>query len=273
MPIDPEYPLERIRFMLENSNTKILITNKKFSKKINYNIDCIYYENLKFDKKEENLKLEISPEKLCYIMYTSGSTGTPKAVTIKHHNVLNFVQSMQKKLDYEEGKDKKVISVTTVCFDIFVFELYPTLLSGLTLVIADELESRSPKLLSSVIKKYKISKILTTPSIIELLFSDTTYLEALNEIKEFILGGEPLPANLLIKLQKHTKARILNLYGPTETTVYSTFKDVTNSTDITIGKPIDNTQIYILNNNNKLEPIGVIGEICIGGDGVGGRIL
>ena len=142
-------------------------------------------------------------------------------------------------------------------------------MSGLTLVIADELESRSPKLLNNIIKKYKISKILTTPSRIELLFSDNSYLDSLTSIKEFLLGGEPLPSLLLNKLQEHTNARIINLYGPTETTVYSTFKDVTNTNLITIGKPINNTKIYILNDNNHLQPIGLIGEICIGGDGVG----
>ena len=269
MPIDPEYPTERINYMLDNSKTNLLITNEAFSKKIEYKGNYIYFENLLFDEKVENLNISIPYDKHCYIMYTSGSTGIPKAVTINHFNVLNFVQAMQERLDYMPSKNNKVLSVTTVCFDIFVFELYPTLLSGLTLVIADELESRSPKLLSEIIKKYNISKILTTPSRIELLFSDNSYLDSLTCIKEFLLGGEPLPALLLNKLQEHTNARIINLYGPTETTVYSTFKDVTNTNLITIGKPINNTKIYILNNNNNLQPIGLTGEICIGGDGVG----
>ncbi len=269
MPIDPEYPSERINFMLENSKTNLLITNETFCKKIDYNGNCIYFENLLFNENIENLNISIPYDKHCYIMYTSGSTGIPKAVTINHYNVLNFVQAMQDRLDYTPSKNNKVLSVTTVCFDIFVFELYPTLLSGLTLVIADELESRSPKLLSNIIKKHKISKILTTPSRIELLFSDNSYLDSLTCIKEFLLGGEPLPNLLLSKLQEHTNARIVNLYGPTETTVYSTFKDVTNSNLITIGKPINNTKIYILNDNNHLQPIGLVGEICIGGDGVG----
>lgn len=269
MPIDPEYPIDRIHFMLDNSNTKVLITSQSFHKKINYQGTCIYYEDLPFDKKIENPNLSIVNNKPCYIMYTSGSTGIPKAVTIQHYNVLNFVKSMQERLNYKPSSDNKVLSVTTVCFDIFVFELFPTLLSGLTLVIADELESRSPKLLSDMIQKYQISKILTTPSRIELLFSDPAYLNSLSSIKEFILGGEPLPVPLLRKLQEHTDANIFNLYGPTETTVYSTFKDVTNSNFITIGKPINNTQVYILNDNNHLQPIGLVGEICIGGDGVG----
>ena len=269
MPIDPEYPIDRINFMLENSHTKLLITNNEFHKKINYQENCIYLEDLSFTEKVENLNLEIANTKPCYIMYTSGSTGIPKAVTIQHYNVLNFVKSMQDSLDYIPSSKNKVLSVTTVCFDIFVFELFPTLLSGLTLVIADELESRSPKLLGDIIQKHKISKILTTPSRIELLFSDLSYLSSLSSIKEFILGGEPLLSTLLNKLQKYTKANIFNLYGPTETTVYSTLKNVTNTDFITIGKPIHNTQIYILNDNCNLQPIGLTGEICIGGDGVG----
>lgn len=272
MPIDPEYPTERINFMLENSGTKVLITNESFYKTLNYNGNCIFYNDLDFNNENnsKNLELEISPEKLCYIMYTSGSTGIPKAVSIKHYNVLNFVKSMHEKLDYTPSIENNVLSVTTVCFDIFVFELYPTLLAGLTLVIANELESRTPRLLSETIARHKISKILTTPSRIELLFSDSKCSKSLTNVKELILGGEPLSYILLNKLKANTKSKIYDLYGPTETTVYSTFKEVTNSETITIGKPINNTQIYILNDNNKIQPIGLVGEICIGGDGVGG---
>lgn len=206
MPIDPEYPIDRINFMLENSGTKVLITTKEFYQKIDYTETCLFFEDISFTEKTKNLTLEIEHDKPCYIMYTSGSTGIPKAVTIKHYNVLNFVKSMQERLNYLPSPDNKVLSVTTVCFDIFVFELFPTLLSGLTLVIADELESRSPKLLSDIIQKHKITKILTTPSRIELLFSDTAYSKALSNIKEFILGGEPLPTTLLQKLQANTRS-------------------------------------------------------------------
>ncbi len=270
MPIDIEYPIDRINFMLKNSSCDLLITNKNFADTIDFNKHIVDYSSLKFENEVPNINLEIDSSSLAYIMYTSGSTGTPKAVTIKHYNVLNFVKSMQSRLNYNPLKNNNVISVTTVCFDIFVFETFPTLLSGLTLVIANELEAKSPELLGNIISKYNITKILTTPSRIDLLFSNDVNLNKISSIKEFILGGEPLPKNLLERLQSQTNAKIYNLYGPTETTVYSTFKDMSKTSIIKIGKPINNTQILILNEFNKEQPLRTTGEIAISGDGVGG---
>jgi len=270
MPIDPDYPVDRITHMLEDSHAKIIISNsilfESFSK---YNMLLI--DSLDFNASSDvpNLKTIIDPNSLAYIMYTSGSTGKPKAVCIKHYNVINYTKSMQKRLDYKSGSDNKVLSVTTMCFDIFVFEVFPTLLSGLQLVIANEFESKNPELLNNIIVEQKICKLMTTPSRVQLLFLDNKYLDCLTVLKEILLGGEPFPKELLPELQKLTNAKICNLYGPTETTVYSTYKDLTTEKEISIGKPIENTQIYILNENNKLMQANAIGEICIGGDGVG----
>ena len=269
LPIDPEYPIERINYMLKSSNASILITTKEFYNEINYDKEVIFIEDLTYDFEYPNLNLDIPSSSNAYVMYTSGSTGTPKGVTIQHYNVLNFVKSMQMRLNYDSNTNNNVISVTTVCFDIFVFETFPTLLSGLTLVIADELASRSPVLLGSMLQKYNITKILTTPSRIELLLESEQKKEYFASLKEIILGGEPVPIQIVNDLKKISSARIYDLYGPTETTVYSSFNDVTDTNEISIGRPINNTQIYILNSNNKLLPINTIGEICIAGDGVG----
>ena len=269
LPIDTEYPVERINYMLKSSNASILITTKEFHNQIDYDKKVIYIEDLHCNSEYTNLNLSIPSTCNAYVMYTSGSTGTPKGVTIKHYNVLNFIKSMQMRLNYNSNINNNIISVTTVCFDIFVFETFPTLLSGLTLVLADEISARSPELLGSMLKKYNITKIITTPSRIELLLESNQKEEYFSSIKEIILGGEPVPIQIVNKLKQICSARIYDLYGPTETTVYSSFSDVTDSNEISIGRPINNTQIYILNSNNKLLPTNTIGEICIAGDGVG----
>ena len=270
MPIEPEYPRTRIDYMIENSKASAIISTKSLEINISSDANRIILDNIKFDKNKnvKNLDLKYDPDSLAYIMYTSGTTGLPKAVMIRNYSVLNFADSMKRRLDYTPSSNNKVLSVTTMCFDIFVFEVFPTLLFGLHLVIANEEEQKSPVLLSELIEKEKICKVLTTPSRIQLLFLDSKYLSCLKTIKELILGGEPFPSNFIHDLPRQTKARIFNLYGPTETTVYSTFKELTNEQTITIGKPIENTTIYVLDKNRKLLPIGCHGELYIGGSGV-----
>ena len=267
MPVDPEYPINRINYMLENSTAELLISTKNIFSNFKFTKNFIDFNNLHFDNDDSNLNLEINSNSLAYMMYTSGTTGTPKAVTIKHYNVINFVKSVQHILEY--SKPTNIISVTTVCFDIFVFETFPTLLSGLTINLANELESKSPELLCKFIEKHKITKLLTTPSRVNLLLEYKHAIKKISCIEEFILGGEPLPEKLIKYLRKKTKAKIYDFYGPTETTVYSTYKDITHSKSINIGKPIYNTKIHILDANNIEQPIGTVGEICISGDGVG----
>ena len=270
MPIEPEYPESRVAFMIENSAASLIITTEALESNITTDANILHITSISFDKNlnTPNLELERNPHALAYIMYTSGTTGTPKAVMIRHYSVINFADCMKRRLDYSSSSKNKVLSVTTMCFDIFVFEVFPTLLSGLHLVMANEEEQKNPALLSKLIENKQICKLLTTPSRVQLLFLDSKYLNCLSTLKEIILGGEPFPTNFLTELPKYTQARIFNLYGPTETTVYSTYKELTNENHITIGKPIENTTIYILDKNKKLLPIGASGELYIGGAGV-----
>ncbi len=270
MPIEPEYPESRVAFMIENSNASAIITIDKLKANIVNDANIILIESIKLDKINDTKNIDVVhyPDSLAYIMYTSGTTGVPKAVMIRNYSVINFADSMKRRLDYTASSDNKVLSVTTMCFDIFVFEVFPTLIFGLHLVIANEEQQKSPVMLSKLIEDENICKILTTPSRIQLLFLDSKYLKCLNILKEMILGGEPFPSSFITELPKYTDARILNLYGPTETTVYSTYKELTHEKEITIGKPIENTTIYILDKNKKLLPIGAIGELYIGGLGV-----
>lgn len=270
LPIDPEYPTDRINYILKDSDAKTLLvhtstlntlSNNEFLK-INIDLNSDIYIN----ENKNNLNNVISPDSLIYMIYTSGSTGNPKGVMITHKNINNFVVAEKKLIDF--SPDKVMISVTTICFDIFALEIWCSLTSGMKVVLASDLEQLSPNLLRKLCVKNNVSMIQTTPSRFTALLSDVDNLEFLNNFTDIMVGGEPFPKLLLENFHKYTKANIFNMYGPTETTVWSTIKDLTNTSNITIGKPIGNTKCYILDSNKNLLPIGVPGELYIGGDGV-----
>lgn len=265
LPIDPEYPQERINYMIKNSDSKLVITDME---NINISSNVINLNDFNYSKYEtSNLEKTNEIEDLIYIMYTSGSTGLPKATMIKHENVVNYIESVKRYMDYTATKN--VISITTMSFDIFVFELFPTLCLGLSLFIANEKEQKFPEELIQFIYLNKIEKICTTPSRIQSILEVCKDDEKLRSIKEYNLGGEPITNKILDKIKSRFNVTVFNCYGPTETTVYSTFKNLTNTDKINIGKPINNTQVYILDRYNKPVPIGIDGEISIGGIGVG----
>ena len=169
--------------------------------------------------------------------------------------------------------NKNMVSVTTVCFDIFGLEMWCTLTSGMTLVLANENEQNMPALLNKLCLENDVNMIQTTPSRFSTIFENKENLEFVKNITDILVGGESIGNKLLSKMQRLTKARIFNMYGPTETTIWSTVKELTKEKSISIGKPIANTQCYILNKNQKLLPFEVPGELYIGGDGVSNGYL
>ena len=269
IPIDSTYPAKRIEYMLDNSNAKLLITNKNLYPNINYcnkiNID---YDNFKiYTNNKENLKCINKPEDLAYVIYTSGSTGNPKGVEIMHKNLCNFIEGVKNIIDFNENK--VMVSVTTICFDIFGLEMWGALTSGQTLVVADESEQNIPKCLNNLCKKNNVNMIQTTPARFSLLLEDKENTEYLKNLTDILVGGEPISEDILVDLQKNSNAEIYNMYGPTETTIWSTIKNLTKEKMITIGKPIPNTQVYVLDNDLNVLPIGIAGELYISGEGVG----
>lgn len=267
LPIDPEYPAERIAYMLEDSETNILLTNVSAGKEIEFKgkIIEIDLENLCVCDPHALESVNKSSD-LAYVIYTSGSTGKPKGVMIEHRAVHNFIKGITDKIEFMPGQT--ILALTTVSFDIFVLETLLPLSKGLKIVIADEVQQRDPKQLNKLITENSVDMLQITPSRMQLLMSDNNCQSTLACIKVVMIGGEELPPLLLENLKGIYKGKIFNMYGPTESTVWSTVKEITDTQHITIGSPIANTQIYILDRNNNLQPIGVLGELCIAGDGL-----
>ena len=270
--IDPEYPNDRINYMINNCDSKLIFTNNVTNEFItDLDIYKINIDTCSFEK-ESSLSPEIltKPEDLLYVIYTSGSTGKPKGVTINNKNVNNFILGMQQFINFKTVKS--MLSIATVCFDMFVFELWGALLNGLTLVLANEDEQKLPHLLNQLCVNKKVDIFQTTPSRFSLLF-DNNQTDCFSKVKHILIGGESVPKSLFEKFKEYDNLSVHHMYGPTETTVWSTGKTITDINKITIGKPIINTQIYILDENNSICPIGIPGEIYISGDGVGSGYL
>ena len=268
LPIDPGYPEERIRYMLDDSGAGILLTQNNLFDKVVFAGEIIDLKNKEIYKgKKSNPVRTNTPNNLAYVIYTSGSTGKPKGVMIEHQAVNNFIKGITDQIEFTP--DRTILALTTISFDIFVLETVLPLTCGLRIVITGELEQRDPKLLCEAIVKNEVDILQATPSRMRMLMTDADGIACLKRIKQIMIGGEAFPESLLESLSKLLSARIYNMYGPTETTVWSTVKELTKAKKVDIGKPINNTQVYIVDKNNKPQPVGVTGELCISGDGLG----
>jgi len=266
LPLDPEYPLDRIEFMLEDSAAKILLSSdtNKGSYKTNakeFTIDEIWPQLDNY--KRENTGKVINDNDLAYIIYTSGSTGKPKGVKLTHRNLVNFLLSMQKEPGIKDTD--RLLAITTISFDIAGLELYLPLISGAEVIIADVETTKDGRLLLSIIEDKKVTMMQATPSTWQMMLDSGWEKQYPLKV---LAGGEALPKELADKLLRLSSS-VWNMYGPTETTIWSTVKKVLPGDKlITIGLPIDNTQVYIMDEQGKTLPHGVIGEIYIGGVGV-----
>ena len=273
IPIDPTFPKDRIAYMLENSNAKLLLTQKHLKDKVNFSnsISIDLETHNIYNKKAENPEYINNPQDLAYVIFTSGSTGNPKGVMLKHNNIVNFIFGIMKEFKFS-NKDT-IVSLTTISFDIFVLESLMPLLNGLKVIITNEKEQTNIKLFNNLCLKNNVNIIQATPSRMQTFLLNLENLDCIKNATHILIGGEPFSKSLLKSLKQLSTAKIYNMYGPTETAVWSTLKDLTKTDTITIGYPIINTQVYILDNNLKPTPIGVPGKIYISGDGVSNGYL
>ncbi len=267
LPIDPSLPANRIAYMLEDSRVHVILTNTSVENQGNrVVIDMRSLEIGQGASASRSLPPVNNNRNLAYCMYTSGTTGLPKGILVEHRSLMNFLSAMLDMLSF--GKDETFLSLTTVSFDIFWLESILPLLAGYRVVIADELQQKDVHALLTLAKQAEISVMQTTPSRLKLLLADPEQAKALSSLRYLLVGGEPLPQALVEQARRiMNTSRIFNLYGPTETTVWSTAQEVTAG-PVNIGQPIKNTQVYILNDELLLQPIGVPGLLYIGGHGV-----
>ena len=266
VPLDPEYPRKRIEFMLSDSSAKLLITTSEHAGKFTASVPEIL-----IDREQENLlhyssanpDRAINGTDLAYIIYTSGSSGQPKGTQIEHGSLVNFLNSMQKAPGMTS--DDRLLAVTTISFDIAGLEFYLPLITGASLIIADNEAIKDGRILNGLIRSEQITIMQATPSTWRMMIEggwDTP-----SNIK-ILCGGEALPRDLADKLLVLGN-ELWNMYGPTETTIWSAIKRLEpGNGSITIGHPIDNTRIYILDSSLKPVMPGIAGEIYIAGDGL-----
>ena len=261
VPVDPSYPLSRIEKILNEAEVNTVITHERYIEKVrDVNVICID-ENEYVDFDVVNTKSNIS-----YILFTSGSTGTPKGVEVTREGLLNFIEGISSIIDFSHKK--RIACLTTVSFDIFFLESIMALYKGLIVILANEDEQRNPKLMAQLIRDNAVDMVQMTPSRMQLLLNHDKELSCLKNVKEIMIGGEPFPISLLHTLQEKTTAKIYNMYGPTETTIWSTVSELTCKDRIDIGRPIKNTEIYIVDGNLSVLPAGEVGEICVAGKGL-----
>ncbi|PCK02583.1 MAG: hypothetical protein COA42_21990, partial [Alteromonadaceae bacterium] len=269
VPIDPSYPAARIEYMLDDSSTSLLLTQSHLKAVLPMaeQRDCVVVcldEFSLMDLPLANPKVKPQASDLAYVIYTSGSTGTPKGVMIEHHSLSNFLLDMQQRTAITSLD--RLLAVTTLSFDIAALELYLPLITGSQLCLASTEAANDGLALQEQIAKDKISFMQATPATWQLL--KHSGWDASKPLT-ILCGGEALPTELANHLLANHH-RLWNVYGPTETTIWSSaylIKTAVN-TPPPIGRPIANTQIYILDAQQQLAPPGVPGELCISGAGL-----
>ncbi|MCL2702982.1 MAG: amino acid adenylation domain-containing protein [Defluviitaleaceae bacterium] len=249
IPVDTSYPRERIQYIISDAAPRFIMTDS--------GIHANTYLN-PMNSKQNNDESDAA-----YILYTSGSTGNPKGVEVRRDAFDNYIEGICEIIDFSPGK--RIACLTTVSFDIFLMESVIALYKGLTVVLGNEDEQRNPKFMGRLIADGGVDILQMTPSRMQLLLNHDKELNCLKNVKEILIGGEPLPLNLLRVLKERTPARIYNMYGPTEATIWATVSDLTEKDSIDIGRPLKNTAIYIVDENMSVLPHGQTGEICIGG--------
>jgi len=263
VPLDPAYPLQRLSAILEDAKAPVLITQQRLIDLLpqgtatTVSIDADWPDMAQ--ESGENPARNTKPENLAYVLFTSGSTGRPKGVALEHRSVATFIQWAQSVFTPEEVAG--TLFSTSICFDLSVFEMFVPLSMGGKVIMTE-----NALFLPKLPNPGEVTLINTVPSAIAELVRMNAVPASVQVVN---LAGEALPTSLAQQIYDSTRVRKLyNLYGPTEDTTYSTYTLVPRGGEVTIGRPLANTQVYILDANARPTPIGVPGELCLAGEGL-----
>lgn len=266
IPVDPAYPADRISYIMENSGAVCLISSSDVEIAKNY--DYLEINTLLSQEAEPALLPEIKQDDLAYMIYTSGTTGHPKGVMLSHRGIANIVHPDNNPFNRDITRNcHGIVAIGSICFDISLFEIFVPLMNGLFVELGNEKSMMDAGELAEHILRHGADILHCTPSRITAYLANEAFLKALVSVKAILSAGEVLPGSLVKRLGETYKIRIYNGYGPTETTIGATITEAGDA--VSIGTPIANMGILLLNGERNPVPFGAVGEICIYGSGVG----
>ncbi|NNL93291.1 MAG: amino acid adenylation domain-containing protein [Saprospiraceae bacterium] len=278
LPINSNFSNERIQYLIEHSNIKAVFVSEDLTSDLNITCPKIYLDKDQYfnDLPTTNLNIPIDSSHLAYVVFTSGSTGDPKGVMTEHGSVMHRITWMQKQFPLKEND--VLIQKTPLTFDVCVWELFRWTLSGSSLYVLPSEGEKNPEIILSAIDKFKVTSLHVVPSMFNayLAFLDVPDQKInLSSLRTIFTTGEALEHYHVQKFRKvispNNEVSLINFYGPTEVTIAASWFDTITADDYTkvpIGKPMDNTQIYILDNHENLQPVGIPGELVITGRGL-----
>lgn len=269
VPLDPSYPAERIAFMVEDAGISILLTNGRAPLGVSTSVTRVDFASEVLDHEDTGPVPHCGcPEQLAYIIYTSGSTGRPKGVAVGHRAINRLVCNT----NYVKlGPEDRVAQISNASFDAATFEVWGALIHGAQLIGFDKKVVISPADLAVQLQEQRITTIFLTAALFNLISSTAPH--SLRSIHHVLVGGDALDAGYVRRVLAHGKPRrLLNAYGPTEATTFAAWFLIDQleeqAINVPIGSPISNTELYVLDSRRQLAPIGVPGELHIGGPGL-----
>ena len=267
LPLAPGLPPKRMTYMLQDSHARFLLTQDRLAKVLSSaGLRVIIFdrewESIS-NQSQENPPAQAQPQHLAYVIYTSGSTGQPKGVEVEHRSLSNFLQSMRREPGLAEGDT--LLSVTTLSFDIAGLELFLPLLVGASVIVASQDQAADGSWIRNQLEGSRVTVMQATPATWQMVLQDGWKGNARLKV---LCGGETLTRELALELLSRAGS-VWNMYGPTETTIWSTTERVTTREGpVSVGRPIANTQVYVLDDQLEPVPIGIPGELYIGGMGL-----